>query len=181
MNKQGNFARLVFGIAAIGLLFIFSTISYGAYLEVKRKSAKVFASPKKGAEVIVTLKKGSKLTSIERKGMFWKVKTSAGKEGYVSVMYVKRKAGSKDKSIANAIRSVARDSRDMDDVKGARARTAVMGVRGLDESSETSYAGSTRPNMRMVYMMEDLKISQKKIDRLGDLVAKEIEKKMSVK
>jgi hypothetical protein len=50
-----------------------------------------------------------------------------------------------------------------------------MGVRGLDESGETSFAGNVKPNLRQVYVMEDRIVEQKSLDDLAGLVAKEME------
>ncbi len=49
--------------------------------------------PDNKAEVLVTLKKGENLTAIDRKGSYWKVKLSDGREGFVPVTSVQTKAG----------------------------------------------------------------------------------------
>ena len=63
------------------------------------------------------------------------------------------------------------------DAANARQRSTVMGVRGLDENEETAFAGNVKPNLRMVYAMEDIVVKADEIDQIGDLVFKEIEKK----
>jgi hypothetical protein len=50
-----------------------------------------------------------------------------------------------------------------------------MGVRGLDESKDTAMAGNIRPDLRAVYRMEDRVVANTRVDRLEQLVLKEIE------
>jgi len=164
--------RTVLGLWAASFAVTFAL--QGAELVAKKNGVKVSDQPKKDAAIVLTLNQGDAVESIERQGMFWKVKTSAGKTGYVSFLEVNRKAGESSGSLSSAIREAARDSRDMDNVKGARSRTAVMGVRGLDESKETAFAGNVKPNLRMVYAMEDRLVSQSDVDKIGELVQREV-------
>lgn len=147
-----------------------------APVAAKKDGVTVTAEPKKGAAVLVELKKGETLDASDREGMFWKVKTKDGKAGFVSVMAVQRQAG-EEGGIQGALREAALAARQSGDGGGdsARARSAVMGVRGLDESSETAAIGTIRPDLRAVYRMEDRSISDKRIDKIENLVAKEIE------
>ena len=157
----------------LGLCLVPMT-AYSASLVAKRAKVKVKSKPK-GGSVVTVLKKGEEVESLGRKGMYWKVKVAGGKIGYVSVTKVKRQAGG-SKGLAKAIRAAAKDGRDKsDEVVSARSRSAVMGVRGLDESDETAFAGNVKPNLRMVYKMEDRATSFKKIDKLGDMVMGEVE------
>jgi ssDNA-binding replication factor A large subunit len=91
-------------------------------------------------------------------------------------MNVTRKSGS-DGNLTKKIQAVVMQGRE-DDIGNQRTRSAVMGVRGLDESGDTAFAGNVRPNMRLVYMMEDLKVDNKKVEALGDLVYAEISQKL---
>jgi hypothetical protein len=105
--------------------------------------------------------------------MYWAVKLDDGKEGYVSVMAV-RPAKDKSSTISSALREAVQKSRKDDDAGNVRARSTVMGVRGLDDSSETVYAGSVRPNLRVVYSMEGFIVSPQDINAQAALVRKEI-------
>ena len=51
-----------------------------------------------------------------------------------------------------------------------------MGVRGLDESGTVQEAGNVKPNMRLVYVMEDLYIPRTEILTLEAEVMAEAEK-----
>lgn len=159
----------------LGLLLVWSPALFGASVAAKKDGVEVLAEAKKGAAVMTTLKKGQNVESLERSGMFWKVKTADGKTGFVSVLNVNRGADEGNGSIAKALQAAAQEGREGADVANARSRSAVMGVRGLDESSETSFAGNVKPNMRRVYAMEDRRISAEGVDKLGDAVSKEIE------
>lgn len=140
-------------------------------VEAKQDGVKILKEAAKDGAELGALKKGQAVEALDRKGMFWRVKFN-GQEGFVSFMQVNRKTG-ESSALANAIGQAAKESRDMDNVKGARSRSAVMGVRGLDESSETSSAGNVSPNLRLVYAMEDRVLSKKKVDTLGALVQRE--------
>jgi len=158
-------------ILSVCLIMMTNSLS-ATTVAAKKDGVKVFDKPSKRASVIHTLKKGDALEASERSGMYWKVQIK-GSDGFISFMKVQRKAGNSS-ALTKAIKNAAHNSRDMDGVKTSRSRSAVMGVRGLDESNETSYAGNTTPNLRMVYAMEDLEVSKKKVQRLGDLILKEV-------
>ncbi len=159
------------------LVLFMGSVSYSAaLLSAKSDAVKVLAQPSKTAPVLIKLAKGDVLESLERKGLFWKVKTDTGTIGYVAFSDVSRQAEDAS-SLAQAIRNAALESRDMDKVKSARARSSVMGIRGLDESEETASAGSVRPNLRLVYDMEDRIPKREEIDRIANLVQAESLKK----
>lgn len=151
----------------------------GAQVTAKKDGVEVYADAAKSAKVLVTLKKGESLESADRKGMFWQVKTSNGKTGYVSVIAVNRSAETNG-GLAKAIQAAAKEGRAGSEVSNARSRSAVMGVRGLDENEETSFAGNVKPNMRRVYAMEDRKPSEESIESIGRSVMKEIESRMDI-
>ncbi len=153
-----------------------------APVAAKKDGVQITAEPKKDAQVITELKKGEALDASDREGMYWKVKTKDGKSGYVSVMAVQRQAGD-DAGIQGALREAALAARQTGDGGGdsTRARSAVMGVRGLDESSETAAIGTIRPDLRAVYRMEDRLVAGKRVDKIETLVAKEIENTASGK
>ena len=106
--------------------------------------------------------------------MYWEVKTTDGKAGYVSVMTVKHKPGDGASNLGAAIRDAVKDGRNTSDAANARSRSAVMGVRGLDESGDTAFAGTVKPNLRAVYAMEDHTIQRGAVEGLGEEVFAEI-------
>jgi hypothetical protein len=172
---MSTFRKIILGIGGFCLLTL-SQAGLAVDLSAKKDGVKVLAEASKSASVVSTLKKGDSVKSINRKGMFWEVELAGGKKGFVAVLDVSRQAGSSDNSLAKAIRSAAQEGRSQDSsVDQARSRTAVMGVRGLDENEETSFAGNVKPNLRRVYMMEDRIVEQKALDDLASLVAKEME------
>lgn len=156
---------------------LWSVPSFAAQVTAKKDGVEVYADAAKSAKVLLTLKKGESLESADRKGMFWQVKTSSGKTGFVSVIAVNRSAGSNG-GLAKAIQAAAKEGRAGSEVTNARSRSAVMGVRGLDESEETSFAGNVKPNMRRVYAMEDRKPSDESISNISRSIMKEIESRM---
>ncbi len=143
-------------------------------LEVKR-STKIFASPDKSGAILKQLEKGDLVESVGRKGMFWKVKIGEN-QGFVSVLSVKRKV-TKSNEIADVIRSQARESRASGESASIRSRSAVMGVRGLDESDNLATAGNIKPDLRAVYKMEDQHvIGSKVVNAYESRISKEIER-----
>lgn len=146
-----------------------------ASVEAKKDGVKVLDAPSTSGNVVATLNKGDTAESEDRQGMYWAVKVN-GKPGFVSVMAVNRKQG-EPSSLSNAIKTAVKQGRSDDDPASARGRSAVMGVRGLDDSDETAFAGNVKPNLRMVFQMEDLQVEPKKVEALGELVFAEIEKK----
>ena len=162
-------------------IFIFSSSVLAVTLQAKKNGVKVTAKAKSHLRYLLTLKKGDILTKISRKGMYWKVKSESGKVGYVSVMKVKRLA-SEESSISSSIRQVSKSTRpDEDQQAGARSRSSVMGVSGLSESDSNQYAGNVRPNMRLVFAMEDRDYSAKDINKIAMAVEVEVEKKMQTR
>lgn len=161
-------------ILPIGFLF-FANVALATQVSAKKDGTQVMSEPKKGASVVKELKKGETIESFDRAGMFWKVKTSEGKEGYVSVMAVQREA-EKDSGIQTALHDAAMKARNSTEGgESTRARSAVMGVRGLNENNELAEVGSLRPDLRSIYRMEDRSLNVKRVDRLEALVLREVE------
>jgi len=166
---------------ALAVLWLLPTLMQAAPVAAKRDGVAVTAEAKKDSAVIMELKKGDVLEAGDREGMFWKVITKDGKKGFISVMAVQRQGG-EDSGLASALRDEDLKARQTNDGSDStRARSAVMGVRGLDESKDTAMAGNIRPDLRAVYRMEDRTVLANRLDRLENLVTKEIENTASGK
>lgn len=165
----------IFTSLLISLMFLFATSVFASAVAAKKDGVKIYAKASKKASVLLTLSKGQAVTAKERKGMYWSVKLPDGRDGYVSVLKVKRKAGGASSSLAKALRSAVKEGRDEDEQVNTRRRSAVMGVRGLAASDDTSTAGNMRPNLRAVYAMEDMKVQKNEIAWLQDRVMSEVE------
>ena len=155
------------------LAFIFSTSSFGLSLQAKKDGVKLLTTASKSSAVVKTLKKGEAVEAVDRKGMYWRVKVG-DKEAFVSVLKVKKITNAS--AISEALKDAVKQGREEGDGANVRARSAVMGVRGLDESSEVAFAGNVKPNLRMVYSMEDIIVSSGQIEKLENLVFDEAEK-----
>ena len=147
-----------------------------AEVEAKKDGVEVFADATNKSDVVGKLKEGDVLSAGERKGMFWEVKMKDGKAGFVSVLAVKRKADGSD-GLSKAIKGVVQEGRQTDEASESRARSAVMGVRGLREDDSSANAGNVRPDLRAVYRMEDAGTDKKRVDALGEQVFEEIAQK----
>ena len=158
--------------AGVSLL---TTVSFAAsQLSAKKDGVKVLAEPKGDAAVLKEMKKGDVLDGSERKGMYWEVSVD-GKKGFVKVLDVGMKSETKS-GLSNMLNAAVKEGREASEVKNSRSRSTVMGVRGLDDTNETAFAGNVKPNLSMVYSMEDLEIPQKRLNVHGDAIFGEIEK-----
>jgi len=147
----------------------------------KRNGTKIYSEPSKKSSVVTSLKKNSSVEEKGRKGMYWQVKTQEGKDGFVSVLAVKFKPKGDKGAFSSAIRDAVRQGRDADDSSNVRSRSAVMGVRGLDESNDMAFAGNAKPNPRLIFQMENFIVDQKEVEKLGRLVEKEVESRLKRK
>ncbi len=163
----------VFGFLAVTLG---ASAALAAEVEAKKAGVEIYAEATNKSDVLGKMSDKESLSAGERKGMFWEVTTKDGKKGFVSVLSVTRKAEG-DANLANAIKSVVKDGRQEGDNNNERARSAVMGVRGLREDDNMANAATIRPNLRAVYAMEDAATTKKKVEDLGESVFNEIAKK----
>ncbi len=146
-----------------------------------RAEVKILAEANKNANTLKTLKKGEEIEFKERKGMYWEVivDKKKGIKGFVSVMEVKIKTTEESSGLSAAMRDAVQKSRSEDESSAARTRSTVMGVRGLDESEETKFAGNVKPNLRLVYNMEAYILDPTEVHNLEMEVQKEIEQRLS--
>lgn len=154
-------------------LFAVANLVQAGELEAKKDGVEVYSDSSKSS-VLGTLKKGEKLNYTERKGMYWAV-THKNKPGFVSVMAVQNASSGGASSVTSAIKDAVKQGRDSEDAGNNRARSAVMGVRGLDDTSDSAFAGNVKPNLRMVYSMEDLVIPTTEVKQLEAEVLQEVE------
>ena len=174
----GNSGTRIVGAIIACCAGIVASGALGGVVTPKRGSADILSAPSKSAKVIGSLQKGEELDSGDRKGMYWSVKYK-GQTGFVSIMKVSTKAGSRGSGLSNAIRSISQESRGTDDVVSSRSRSAVMGVRGLDESDSVGSAGNVRPALSLVYAMEDREITNESLENFGDQVFSEVERRVA--
>jgi hypothetical protein len=168
-----------FFMMCLGVVALASVANAGAVATAKADGVQVFADAANGAAVIATLKANQSLPCGERKGMFWEVTAAGGKKGFVSILKVNRKV-EESAGLVNAMSSVVTGGRaGGEDVNAGRSRSAVMGVRGLGPSETASTASNVKPNLRMVYDMEDRKVTEAQTTALGNDIASEIEKRAS--
>lgn len=160
---------------AVSTIFLLSSAAFGEHLlEAKKDGVKVYQKANKKSDVVHTMKKGERVESSSRKGMYWQVNLSENSSSFVSVFKVKKVK--QTSAINEALQDAVIQGRKDGDEENVRARSAVMGVRGLDESGTVQEAGNVKPNMRLVYVMEDLYIPRTEILTLEAEVMAEAEK-----
>ena len=175
-----NQTAKLFGLCVVLFAFSFSFSQVEAReLVPKKNGVKVYETASRKSSVLKELKKKDSIEELGRSGMFWKVKLKNGDQGFVSVMKVKRKPSKKSGEFSTALRKAIQQGRSADDASNVRNRSAVMGVRGLDESDDTAFAGNVKPNPRLVVAMENLTVDPKSIEKIGNLVEREIEVKLN--
>ncbi len=163
---------------SIALVFtcFFAVPALAAEVEAKKDGVEIYADATNKSAVLGKLGSGEAVGAGERKGMFWQVKTKDGKTGYVSVLAVKHKPDASG-GLSTAIKDVVKEGRSTDEQSETRARSAVMGVRGLREDDSAGNAGNVRPDLRAVYRMEDGTPGKKKVEELGEQIFEEIAQK----
>jgi hypothetical protein len=121
-------------------------------LIVKTKEASVVDDPKTKKEIL-KVKQGDKLPLVSKAGLFWKVKLSDGKEGFISGIHVTRQistSGSQHDPYATAP-----STEDGNATSRTRKSNAVMGVRGLDGGKTQKDAVDAKPDYKKVRTMEE--------------------------
>lgn len=169
MNMRSIVYTVIFGFSAV----FGSTVSLATAVMVKKKTAVVRKDPMQQGVAVATLKKGDVIKAVKRMGTYWQVALEDGKVGYISIFKVKR-TNSQNTSFARALRQAVKSDRTTDAVNGVRARSSVMGVRGLSDSEDTAFAGNVRPNHLAVYEMEDTQVKTKQLRRFEFSVQKEL-------
>lgn len=169
MNMRSIVYTLIFGFSAV----VGNATGLATAVMVKKKTAVVRKDPMQQGVAVATLKKGDVIQVVKRTGTYWQVALEGGKTGYVSIFKVKR-TNSQNSSFARALRQAVKSDRTTDAVNGVRARSSVMGVRGLSDSEETAFAGNVRPNHMAVYEMEDTKVVTKQLRKFEFSVQKEL-------
>lgn len=156
---------------------LYAPVGWGkAVIKAKQDHVKIYEKASKTAAITGELQKGGTLPAHNRTGMFWEVESTSGKMGYVSVLSVQYEAdGKSNEGISSALHNAIQKTREEDESAQVRARTSVMGVRGLDESKDSEFAGNVRPNLRMVYEMEDRVVAPAKLNKLAQDVTTEVE------
>ncbi len=177
MQKQPKNIPLIRGIQTLIVCCGFASTTLFAAKVVAKNNTPITSEPKKDAVVLQELKQGEEVEVGERKGLFWEVKLASGQKGFVSFMAVKKKEEGTG-GISEALRTAAKETREKEESNGSRARTAVMGVRGLtDKDKLVSQAGSVKPDLRAVFQMEDTNVDKSKIEALENKVMGEISKR----
>lgn len=156
---------------------LYASVGWGkALVKAKQNHVKIYEKANKKAAITGELQKGDTLPAHNRTGMFWEVESTSGKMAYVSVLSVQYESDGKfSEGLSSALHNAIQKTREEDERAQVRARTSVMGVRGLDESKDSEFAGNVRPNLRMVYEMEDRVVARANLSKLAEDVTTEVE------
>ena len=122
-------------ISFVVMMFINSAALIGAEAKGHDVAAKaitdgviVHQAPDDKSPTVATLKKGDAVTASDRKGAYWKVKLSDGKEGFVSVTGLQTKAG------INAVKEAAKGALPASAPAGAPAASPVDSAKKAAEA-----------------------------------------------
>ncbi len=160
------------------VLPLFLSFAFAEELISKQANVKVLQAPKLKAKAVAKLKKGTKLEGLAKKGLFWKVKTSDGKEGFVMITKVQSAHQKGAKKLFTAMRSVLNEKKRAKAGSGrARAKNAVMGIRGLSDGDDLSNVGNLRPNLRALEALEGLEVNPKSLGKIQNSVLKEADER----
>jgi hypothetical protein len=163
------------GFLRLGVLVWISFILVGAQVRVKKSEAVILEEPKKESKTLKTVPEGTllNLDGSARHGMYWKVTG-----GYVNVLDVRKEesAAREEDSLAAAIQ---KDHETKSKENSVRSRSAVMGVRGLDDEGDLSKVGSLAPKLDKVDAMEAHRgNAMKDVGGMEEKVFSEIESKV---
>lgn len=158
-------------------IFCWTTQALGRDVVAKKDGVSVYQEANKGSAVVLTLKNGQTMPALDRLGMFWQV-DNKGSKAYVFLTDVTVRNGADATTLSGVLRDAVQKNRNDAQAVEMRSRSAVMGVRGLDQS-DADFAGNSKPNLRMVYDMEGLNISSSNIQKIQASVDKEIEGKLA--
>lgn len=142
-------------------------------LVVRADNTPLLSEPRLKAETRATLGKDTTLEGIEKSGLFWKVRTPDGAEGYVVVSKVQAPQSSAAK-LKSAMRSALTEKQgSADDNPRARSKNAVMGIRGLSDGDDLSSISNLRPNLTELEHFESFTINPDQVEVLQSNVLKE--------
>ncbi len=159
---------------------LYAPVGWGqAVVRAKQDHVKIYEKASKTAVITGELQRGNTLPAHNRTGMFWEVESTSSKIAYVSVLSVQYESdGKSSEGLSSALHNAIQKTREEDESAQVRARTSVMGVRGLDESKDSEFAGNVRPNLRMVYEMEDRIVAPASLSKLAQDVTTEVERRV---
>lgn len=142
-------------------------------LTAKVDGVAVLMQPKMGSKTVAELKAGDELQGLERRGLFWKVKTADGKSGFVMITKVASGNTAVSAQLSGAMRSILKSKKDETASSGrVRTQDAVMGIRGLS-NDDLSGVGALRPNLEALAQLESFTVPDRDIEALQSAVLTE--------
>jgi hypothetical protein len=167
-------ARWAVGLGLVGFVGMAQTAWAESSLVTRTDAVRVFEMPHLKAKTLETLAQGSSVAGLEKKGLFWKVKTPKGTTGFVMVTKV-GVPGDEGSKLQGAMRSLLIQRQAADgsgESARLRSKNAVMGIRGLD-SDDLSRVGHLRPNYGALSQLESLEVDPRVVDQLAQDVLNE--------
>jgi len=141
------------------LLILFPALSYCFDLYVHSVKAPLYQTPSMGSKKIIELKKGAKVTGIEEKANWYKVRHE-GKDGWVYKLMVRKEPPMETKGLFDRLKSIFRRI----DVLREKSRrrpssyTTTAAARGLRDKRQRS-ADKYRLDYDAVEKIESVEIS----------------------
>ena len=132
--------HLALGVATAMFMLLFAGTASAEDVFVKTRYAKLRAGTSSRDATIIKLKRGAKLTVVEKKGGFLRVKSDDGKEGWIAKSWTAPTLKSRS-SMLEGLGAAARGG-------GSSDVSFTAGARGLS-SQAAQYAGNT-PDLKVV-------------------------------
>lgn len=139
-------------------------------LSPKKAGVSLRAQPAADAAVVKVLQGNERLKVTSKSGLYWAV-TLGGEKGFVLSSEVQPARSQDDSNVRSGFQSAVQGNKD----SPKRTRSAVMGIRGLDDAEEISNKAGDRNNPNATQKMENRPISKDSVNRLEDAVTKENE------
>jgi hypothetical protein len=167
---------LVGGIALSTLHTLNGQVAFAAEaLFAKVANVSILSRPDPKGPVLAKLEAGAEVVGLQKKGLYWQVKTADGTTGFVMMTLLSTRSAAVGAQLSGAMRSLLTQKREGETEAGtarARSKNAVMGIRGL-ASEDLSQVGNLRPNTQALEMLESWSVSAASVQELEAAVLAE--------
>ena len=141
------------------LIILFPTFSYSFYLYVNSFKAPIYKAPFIGSKKIIELKKGTKVTGIEEKSDWYRIRYG-GKNGWVYKLMVRKTPPLETKSLFGRLKTLAHKVRVLREKSRRRpsSYTTTAAARGLRDKRKR-FAEKYRLDYDALEKVESIEIS----------------------
>lgn len=164
-----NFAKIFKSTVLVGVA-VAAQAAFAFELTPKKAGVSLRAKPTVDGPVVKVLQGNERLKVTSKSGLYWAVTLGADK-GFVLSSEVQPLRSNEESNVRSGFKSAIQGNKG----NQKRTRSAVMGIRGLDDAEEISNKSGDRNNPNATQKMESRPISKDSLNRLEESVNKENE------